>query len=154
MASAVACGWFQYSRMMWGPATRTSPGSPGAQSEPAALTTRTEVWKNDLPVESGRTKAFSESIRQAGPQVSVRPYTCSTPMPKPSYRLISATGTGAAPVMIQRTLEKSKRWKFGTCSMKFIMAGTISPMVTRSCSISSQARTGSKVRITTEAAPR
>ena len=63
------------------------------------------------------------------------------------------TGTGAAPVMIQRSALRSNRSKFSTCNIKFNMAGTASPMVIRSRSISCQASTGSKLRMTTEVAP-
>jgi hypothetical protein len=58
---------------MCSPRTNTSPASPGAHVAPALSTILTSVWKNALPVDSGLIKDPFASIKQAGPQVSVRP---------------------------------------------------------------------------------
>ena len=75
-------------------------------------------------------------------------------MPSFAYCSVSVTGTGAAPVRIQRSPEQSNRSSPGTCSMKLSMAGTIRAMLTFSRSRSCQASSGSKLRITTELMPR
>ena len=64
---------------------------------------RTSVWKNALPVDPIRVSASSGLIRQAGPHVSVSPYTWWISRPRPAYSSISDGGTGAAPLMIQRS---------------------------------------------------
>jgi len=67
---------------------------------------------------------------------------------------MSDTGTGAAPLMIQRRRERSTSAWSGTCSMKFSIAGTASMLSTRSDSTSRQTRDGSKARSTMLVMPR
>ena len=52
------------------------------------------------------------------------------------------TGTGAAPVIIQRSDDQSCCSKFGTCTIKLSIAGTARPLVNFSRSMVSQACTG------------
>jgi hypothetical protein len=75
-------------------------------------------------------------------------------MPIAAYFSISATGTGAAPLRIHRSLDRSTVWCSGTWSMKFSIAGTASMMSMRSLSTSRQTALGSNARSTTVVMPR
>ena len=70
-------------------------------------------------------------------------------MPSSAQASISVTGTGEAPLMIQRTPEMSTSPAAArVCSMNCNIAGTSRPVVTRSASMCCHAFTGSNVRIT------